>query len=219
MEPYVRPAIPAQEYRDAEGNVIPYGDRWGGGSPPDDTYSVVTHPERFQPLHDIARALIAYLERTYDVTVSEDPALLADLPERLVKATAAVRLAPANPDSAPITVVFTDMPGIVVMAGVLLVETLPPCGCDACDESWATAADDLEWLVMAVVEGGFTEGVTRRLRTRVSHGLERSDGYRGGEGLAGADTTRRELSAARDRLAQIGGAWAEWSPREGTSGA
>jgi len=214
MEPYVRSAIRAQDFRDAEGNVIPYGQRWGMEPPPDDAYSVVTHPERFQPVHDVARALIGYLERTYDVAVSQDPALLADLPERLVGATAVARLTPANLRSAPITVVFTDMPGIGVMAGVLLVEPLPLCGCDACDESWETAADDLEWLVLAVVEGGFTEGVTRRPRARVSYKLERSDSYRGGEGLrAGADTTRRELSAARAGLAQIGGAWAAWSPR------
>ncbi len=220
MEQYTRPNIPTLEFRDAEGNVIPYGERWGMDGPPDDAYSVLTHPERFRPVHDVARALIAYLERTYDVTVSEGPALLAEVSERYVRATAAVRLTPANPRSAPITVVFTDPPGIVLVAGALLVEPLPGCGCDACDDSAETVADDLEWRVFAVVEGGFTERVTRRLRTWVSHGLERSDGYRGGEGLAGADTTRRQLADARDRLAPLdGGRWEPWSPRERTSGA
>lgn len=220
MEPYTRPNIPTLEFRDAKGNVIPYGDRWGMDGPPDDTYTVLTHPERFQPVQDVARALIGYLERTYDVTVSEDPALLADVSERYVRATTAVRLTPANPQSAPITVVFTDPPGIVLMAGALLVEPVPVCGCDACDENWETVADDLEWMVFAVVEGGFTERVTRRPRTRVSHRLERSDGYRGGKGLAGADTTRRQLADARDRLAPLhGGRWEPWSPREKTLGA
>jgi len=212
MEPYVRPAIPAQEFRDAEGNVIPYGERWGTDGPPDDTYTVLTHPERFQPLHDVARALIGYLERAYDVTVSEDPALLADLSERYVRANAATRLTPANPRAASITVVFTDLPGIVLMAGVLLEEPLPVCGCDACDDSAEALADDLEWRVFAVVEGGFAERVTRGLRTRVSHRFERSDGYRGGEGLAAAGTTRKKMSAARARLAPLdGGRWEPWS--------
>ncbi len=217
MEPYVRPAIPAQEFRDADGNVILYGERWGMDGPPDDTYTVLTHPERFQPVHDVARALIAYLERAYDVTVSDDPALLADVSERYVRATTAVRLTPANPRSAPLIMVFTDLPGIVLMAGALLVEPLPVCGCDACDDSAETVADDLEWMVFAIVEGGLTERVARNPRTRVSHRLERSDGYRGGEGLAGADTTRKELSDARARLAPLdGGRWEPWSPREKT---
>lgn len=219
MEPYARPEIAPREFRDSAGNVIPYGERWGMGGPPEDTYSVVTHPERFKPVQDVARAVIAYLERAYDVTVSEDPALLADLPERFVDAKSVARLTPAAPDSAPITVVFTDFPGIVVMAGVLWAEPLPSCGCDACDASWETVADDLEWQIMAVVEGGFTEGVTRGARPRVSFRLERSEGYRAGEGLALFDTTRRALSAARARLARLDGPWAPWSPREKTSGA
>lgn len=36
--------------RDTDGQVIDYGNRWGGGSPPEDGYSVETHPERFAPL-------------------------------------------------------------------------------------------------------------------------------------------------------------------------
>jgi len=219
MEPYRRPDVPALEYRDADGVVIPYGERWGMDGPPVDTYTVLTHPERFRPLHDVARALIAYLERTYDVTVSEDPALLADVSERYVRASRAVLLTPTNPRCAPIAVVFTDLPGIVLMAGALLVEPLPVCGCDACDDSAEALADDLEWRVFAIIEGGFTERVTRGPRTRVSHRLERPDGYRGGEGRAGADTTRKELADARARLAPLeDGRWAAWSLRERTSG-
>ena len=220
MESYRRPDVPALEYRDANGRVIPYGERWGMDGPPDDTYTVLTHPERFQPLHDVARALIAYLGRAYDITVNEDPAPLADVSERYVRATTAVRLTPTNPRSAPIAVVFTDLPGIVLMAGALLVEPLPVCGCDACDDSVEALADGLEWKVSAIIEGGFTERVTRGPRTRISQRLERSDGYRGGEGLAGVDTTRGQLADARARLAPLhGGRWEPWSPRERASGA
>lgn len=220
MEPYVRPAIPSREFRDPEGNVIAYGERWGMEGPPDDTYSVLTHPERFQPVHDVARALIAYLARAYDVTVSEDRALLTDVSERYVRATAVTRLTPTNPRSAPVTVVFTDLPGIVLMAGALLEEPLPGCGCDACDDSAEAVANDLEWMVFAVVEGGLSERVTRGPRTWVSHRLERSDGYRCGEGLAVADSTRKGLADARARLAPLeGGRWEPWGPREETSGA
>ena len=57
MSSYVRPLIEAPVFRDADGAVINYGSRWHG-SPPEDTYSVDTHPERFAPLHVVADALI-----------------------------------------------------------------------------------------------------------------------------------------------------------------
>lgn len=213
MEQYVRPAVATREFRDDEGNVIPYGERWRVDSAPGEVYSVLTHPERFEPVHDIARALIAYLERTYDVTVSEDPELLFRVPGGFSPITA-VGLTPVNQDAAPITVVFTDLPGIALRAGALYVEPLPVCGCDACDDTWEAVADELEWRVLAVVEGGFTERVTRGLRAHVGHTLTRADSWRGAEGRSGPDTTRRDLAAARSRLATIDGAWAAWSPRE-----
>ncbi|WP_291379049.1 DUF6226 family protein [Demequina sp.] len=213
MEQYVRPTIAPQEFRDAEGRVIPYGERWGMNGAPDHTYSVLTHPERFRPLHEVARALIAYLERIYDVAVSESPSHLADVPERFLDATTVVRLIPANPRCAPITIIFTDLPGITLLAGVLVVEYAPSCGCDACDQVWDSAADDLEWLVMAVIEGGLTEHVSRGPRPTVSHRLERPDGHWGRTGRADSTITPQQLAKARARLAPIDGAWAAWSPR------
>jgi len=117
-------------------------------------------------------------------------------------------------------VVFTDLPGIVLMAGALLVEPMPVCGCDACDDSAEHLVDDLEWKVLAMIEGGFREHVTRGPRAHISHTLERSDRSLSSEGRAGADTTPKELSAARARLAPLdGGRWKPWSQREKTSGA
>lgn len=69
---YARPEIPVQVFRDAAGQIIEYGNRWGAGAPPEDSYSVDTHPERFAPLHTVAEALIAHLTAGYDTAVSED---------------------------------------------------------------------------------------------------------------------------------------------------
>lgn len=79
MTGYIRPAITVHEFRDAVGNVIPDGDRWGFDPTPDDAYGVTSNLERFAPLHDVANALIAHLVEVYDVTVSEDAAFAGDI--------------------------------------------------------------------------------------------------------------------------------------------
>src|SRR5690625_4141229 len=75
MGGYVRPSVESVEFRDDDGNIIDYGNRWAsrGGIPPEDSYSVDGHPERFAPLHTIAAALIDYLVSTYEVDVEEGP--------------------------------------------------------------------------------------------------------------------------------------------------
>jgi hypothetical protein len=65
---YQRPSIDARVFRNADGLLIDYGNRWAG-SPPEDTYSVDTHPERFAPLHEVADALITHVCDSYDVEV------------------------------------------------------------------------------------------------------------------------------------------------------
>jgi hypothetical protein len=55
---YVRPAVAEQTYRDADGAVIEYGNRWGSEGLAADSYSVDSHPERFAPVHRIAHALV-----------------------------------------------------------------------------------------------------------------------------------------------------------------
>lgn len=65
MTAYVRPVVPVRVFRDASGQVIEYGNRWGHQSPPETTYSVATNPERFAPLHTIAEGLIAHLAANY----------------------------------------------------------------------------------------------------------------------------------------------------------
>ena len=43
------------------------GDRWGIEGPPEEAYSRVTNPERFQPLHAAATELLDRLEREFGV--------------------------------------------------------------------------------------------------------------------------------------------------------
>ncbi len=213
MEPYERPSIATEEFRDDEGNVIPYGDRWREDGPPGEVYSVLTHPERFRPLHDVARALIAYLERAYDVTVSEDPAHLADLPDGYVKAETAVRLTPAKPHAAPMTIVLTTDLRVVIQAGALVVEPFPVCGCDACDDTWESEADRLEDAVFAVVAGGLSESVGGLRRLKFSYGLVGEHGGSSGVINNRGFSTER-LKSARAAIRSVPGAWAPWSPRE-----
>lgn len=212
MAPYVRPAIPAQEFRDGAGVVIPYGERWGMDGPPNDTYSVQAHPERFQPLHDIARALIEYLEKTYDVTASEEPSHLEAFPDGYLIANTAVRLTPDNAAAAPLTIAFTADPRVVIQSGALVVEPFPVCGCDACDDTWESAADRLEETVFAVIGGGLTESVSGLRRRTFSFVLTREHGASSGLIGPGGFTPER-LNSARAALRALGGSWAPWSPR------
>ena len=136
MSSYVRPLIEAPVFRDADGAVINYGSRWHG-SPPEDTYSVDTHPERFAPLHVVADALIAHLRETYDVEVDEGVEVAADLLRPAFHdVVRAVRIRPNDPKCASLTLVFTAYPGIYMHAGLLHDFHYPVCGCDACDSNW-----------------------------------------------------------------------------------
>lgn len=177
MPGYVRPPIETATFRDVDGAVIDYGERWEelGGHPPEDSYSVDSNTERFAPLHTVAEALIEYLAATYDVTVDEGFAVAsasqhAPDPEDVVRA---VRLTPARTAAAPLTFVLTSYPSVILDAGVLCSFAHPSCGCDACDETWEDAADDLEWQVLAVAGGGLKEYVSepRRAKLRYQRGM------------------------------------------------
>ncbi len=134
------------------------GSRWGPEGPPKEAYSRVTNPERFAPLHDFAINLLANLEAEFDVQRSEgydlDPELEAgDL------ARPSVKLTPRSNDAAPILVVFTDFPAVLVHAGRWHTEPVPDCGCDACDETAESAIHRLSWLVENVAAGHFREAI------------------------------------------------------------
>ena len=155
--PYIRPPLPAQTFRTTDGQVIPYGHRWGEKDAPEAAYSVITHPERFAGLHLVAQALIEYLAATYDVAVDDDLSATKDLlwiPAGVIRAT---RLTPRSLDAAPLTIVCTDEPGVIAHAGALYELPLPDCNCDACDQTLEGPADELEQFVLAVAGGGLRE--------------------------------------------------------------
>lgn len=215
MSGYTRPAVPEQVFRDGDGTVIDYGDRWGGGSPPEDTYSLVSHPERFAPLHLVAEALVAYLAATYDVAVEEAPAVAADVGvpagDHVVRA---VRLTPRAADAAPLTMVLTDDPAVMVHAGLLHDFPFPGCACDACDATWHSEAEDLEDLVLAVAEGRYGERLTRRPRSWMEHAVtdRRGDVRSGGQVAHRVPRARRRH--ARRVLGRLDGPWRPWPPRD-----
>lgn len=181
MTTYRRPDIGLRTFRDAEGEVIEYGNRWRDG-PPDDSYEVVENPERFAPLHTVAITMIDYLVSNYEVTIDEGYHVTAGIehvpkPEDVARA---VRLTPLADGCAPIVCVLTKFPGIRFYAGVLFDAAYPSCGCNACDETWVEAAAEFEWQTLAIVGGGLTEEVSEPRRPKWSidweHGFTRGMG-------------------------------------------
>jgi hypothetical protein len=228
---YVRPPITRQVFHDADGAPFEYGGRWDHlDGPPEDTYSVDSHPERFAPLVDVADALVQHLVATYAVTVedvdlrgvaltphaADTPAVpvLAGVRDVGPDAVRAVRVTPVSDDAAPLTLVANSYPGVVVRAGALHEDRFPSCGCDACDDTAEGAAEGLEDLVLGVARGLFSEGV-RGPRYRfgeswVRYRLEGPDGrWESGEGQQ--RLARTVADAAQRRLASLpGGRWQPW---------
>ena len=85
--------------------------------PPEEAYGRVTDAERFRPLHSATLQLMGRLEADFDVERVEGYGLDEELESRVGLARASVRLSPADPESAPITVVFSDFPGLRVRFG------------------------------------------------------------------------------------------------------
>jgi hypothetical protein len=208
---YQRPSIDAPVFRDADGQVIDYGNRWGG-SPPEDTYSVETHPERFAPLHTVAEALIAHLRDTYDVEVDEGVETAADLLRPAYhEVVRAVRIRPDGLACASLTFVFTAYPGIYMHAGLLNDFQYPVCGCDACDSTWDYEAGELEKQVQAVVTGQYRESIGQRaLRPWVEHASTYPDGGGRSGGSLAQDIPAERIKAAKPILRTVAEGWAAW---------
>ncbi|WP_091186328.1 DUF6226 family protein [Paramicrobacterium humi] len=239
MTEYARPYVEPMVFRDDSGAVIEHGNHWAdrGGTPPEDSYSVVSHPERFAPLHTVATALIDHLASTYDVGVEEGHHVTLDLlhPPAADETVRAVRLTPCDDACAPVVIVLTDFPGVRVFAGVLFSAVYPSCGCNACDERWDTVADELEWETFAIAGGGLTEEVSEPRRAKwtydsghgfvkgmgqtVSYRLRALDGESERSGQSRAeDVPARMLASARAKLDAVtatspGGNWLPWSTR------
>ena len=136
-----------------------YGTKWGPDGPPPEAYSRVTDAERFRPLHAAMREIIARLQREYDVTLSEGYGLDEELERRVTLAAPTIRLTPSDDGAAPISIAFTDLPGLYLRFGRWLMEPFPDCGCDACDESAEGEIENLTDVIDDVTAGRFREGI------------------------------------------------------------
>ncbi len=158
MDTYRRPELPRLIFRDPNGSVIPYGSRWIPGSPADDSYSVVRHPERFRPLHAVARALIFHLAQKFDVDRTDGgPGSMTNRFFGSADIVETVLLQPRQATGAPVAFAFTAYPGVRAAAGLLSEFSFPTCGCDACDEGVEGLAEQMEQKVFAVARGCFME--------------------------------------------------------------
>lgn len=239
MMEYARPGIVPVEFRDGEGNAIDYGNRWSslGGSPPEDSYSVDEHPERFAPLHTVAVALIDYLASNYEVDVEHGHHVITGMlhAPSAEETLRAVRLTPRDDACAPLVFVLTDYPTVKLHAGVLFTGFYPSCGCNACDEKWDDVAEELEWQTFSIVGGGFTEEVSEPRRAKWTYsrdgglvkGMGQTVSYRlralGGESDRGGQSRAEDvppalLERARTKLVEVAavspdGNWQPWTPR------
>lgn len=200
---FARPALAIAEFVDDDGHRIDYGSRWAGGSPPDDAYSRVSHPERFAPVLTVVDALVEHLETWY----------LVDVDRRVdEQGTRVFALRPTT--GAPITITATAE-SVGIEAGALFRDNAPSCTCDACDESAETVADHLEETLLAIAAGGLREvfpvGQRRWLHTRI-RALDGGGRSSGGEPAPSISPERLDAAAALlDGLDD--GWWPAWSLR------
>ena len=193
------------------------GDRWGIEGPPEEAYSRVTNPERFQPLHTAATELLDRLEREFAVERLE----VHDVDDELARIRLAcppVRLVPHDPQAAPIVVAFTDFPGLHLRFGSWRTEPFPNCGCDACDETADGSIEHMTRMVEAVVSGGFRESI--QVPRLLGAGWRESE-FQFNDGHGGFSRSRGRISRSR-ALEMTGGErrvtldWKPW-PRRNTT--
>ncbi|MCR2826498.1 DUF6226 family protein [Microbacterium sp. zg.Y909] len=142
--PFTRPPFPEEDYRDADGQVIRYGTRWGNGGPPEEAYSRLSHLGRFAPLLLDLDALIGHLQTWY----------LVDVDRKTVDQETQLVLRPSTGATVAIT---ATVESVRIQGGALFRAVAPQCSCDACDESAETAADHLEDVLLAIAAGGLRE--------------------------------------------------------------
>jgi hypothetical protein len=200
--PFVRPPLPEPEFHDTEGRVIPYGSRWAGGLPPEESYSVVSHPERFAPMLSVVDALAEYLERWFvvDVARSQDD-----------DGATILHFQPST--GAPLTIA-ASAESVRMKAGALVEEFVLSCTCDAFDETAASASDRLERLILAVAGGGLRERypVGRRQWRFVSLRLPDGGAESSSGGLGPDVSEERKQSATATLQGLDNGQWPAWTP-------
>ncbi len=191
--------------------------RWGIEGPPDEAYSRVTNPERFQPLHAAATELLDRLKREFAVERLD----VHDVDDELARikfARPPVRLVPHDPQAAPIVVAFTDFPGLHLRFGSWRTEPFPNCGCDACDETADGSIEDMTKMVESVVSGGFCESI--QVPLLLGSGWQESE-FRFNDAHNGSSRSRGRIPRSR-ALEMTGGErhvtldWKPW-PRRNTT--
>ncbi|MGO1725443.1 DUF6226 family protein [Glutamicibacter ardleyensis] len=211
LEGYRRPVIAGQDYFDDQAALISYGQRWPG-EPAEESYSVTIHPQRFAPLHTVAQALMDWLLARFNVRCLQDSGLAAELGYAMQPVVESVRLIPVDRACAPLGLVFTDFPGVLLSVGALYQWHFPICGCDACDDSVDELLDDLEEQITTVVNGHFTEILDESGAGLLTHRFD-SDGVAGREISDGVEEISPERLARARAMLPADGAWAPWPLR------
>ena len=170
-------------------------------TPLPEEYSRVTNPERFRILHSAMLDTLARLEADFDVRREEGYGLDKELERDYPLARASVRLTPVDPEAAPVTVVFTDFPGLYLRFGLWWTEPLPDCSCDACGSSGEEEVEVLAELIEDVTTSG------RFWESRDPHWTSR--------GIWGKSSgRRRNLGGTEDWSHQRQLNWKPWPRRD-----
>jgi hypothetical protein len=187
------------------------GNRWGVEGPPLEAYSRVTDPERFGSLHRVAAELLDRLEREFDAERAEGYGLDPEMEQVFKLARPSVSLAPRDAGAAPIVVVFSAFPGIVVRFGRWYTAAFPACGCDACDETAKSESERLEPMIDNLTAGRFREAIWIPTDGTAWHEWELwSSGARCAQKLQLDPARARELVASGDRSLYE---WRPWPKR------
>ncbi len=178
------------------------GQRWGPDGPPQEAYSRVSDPHRYDPLRVVARELLGRLEATYDVTTRGG----SELQPWSGVTVETVTLVPSDPRASPLTVTFADPFGLRLGFGHGHVERIPDCGCDACDEDLDDCTGMLDEHVGAVTVGSFGERLEGRWHVRW---VRTEHGERSSRTLL----SRPECAALKALLPRGGTVWVPWPVR------
>ena len=113
---------------------------------PGEMYSTVAHPERFEPLDVMARALAEWVEREFEVRVEREVGgvgklealrgvdhLRGGVPVRWAALFEPGGVGGAGRDALGIVVREPAGVGVIVTLGGREAALVPMCGCDACD--------------------------------------------------------------------------------------
>jgi hypothetical protein len=175
-------------------------------SPLPEEFARVTDAGRYAVLQDEAEALLDELDQLYIVERRETKETLAD-DGPLVRT---VWLVPHMPAAATLAIAFTDFPKVVLRFGRWYQQSLPACGCDACDEDPAVLVGELRTQAAALAEGGLWERVRRGIGGSWSETLLVGPDFRASQQ---APLAAGEARAARREGFAAAVQWAPWPRR------